>query len=81
MEEKKAQDKSRKVLDENVLNFKILETRRRRHMTNNVKTVLNLRSLEMPKRKFSRRRFLKKMSTVKDKSLKARNKDMQKKMN
>jgi hypothetical protein len=50
-------------------------------MTNNVKTVLNLRSLEMPKRKFSRRRFLKKMSTVKDKSLKARNKDMQKKMN
>jgi len=41
-------------------------------MTNNVKTVRNLRNLEMLKRKFSNRRLLMKMLIVKDKSVKAK---------
>ena len=53
-------------------NSKILETRRKKLMTNNVKTVLNLRNLETLKRKFLKKKFQKKMFLVKDQSLKAK---------
>jgi hypothetical protein len=55
-----------------VISFKISETRKKKHMTNNVKTVLNLRNSETLRRKFLKRRFLKKMSIEKDKSVKAK---------
>ena len=55
-----------------MISFKILEIRKKKHMTNNVKTVQNLRNLETLRRKFLKRRFLKKMSIGKDKSVKAK---------
>ena len=72
---RKLKKKAEKCLLRNVINSKTLETRKKKHTTNNVKTAQNLRNLETPKRKFLKRRFPKKTLTVRDKSVTAKRKE------
>jgi len=49
---RKLKKKVERFLLKNVINFKILETRKKKLMISSVKTALNLRSSETPRRKF-----------------------------
>jgi hypothetical protein len=69
---RKLKKKAERFLLKSVINFKILETRKKKLMISKMKTVKTPRHSEMLKRKFLKRRFQKKTSIVRQKSLKAK---------